>query len=127
MNARSKTWIDVYPIDRKPVFITPTGVKLQTSPELTRHIDAVWKPQAEKGRKSSLIPLVERIDFGEDQVMILAGYAEYAQAAGNADAIARNLPFAPQQGFSNFLSVGVVPVTSDGFILLQRRSLDLLT
>jgi len=62
--------------------------------------------------------------FTKEEVLLNLGVMSYAQTNGCLEAIKRNMYFAPKQGFLNNLSVGILPITSDGYIPLMRRADD---
>ncbi len=121
--------IDVYPFGiGNRVDVIPTGQLLTTNPELTAYIEEAWKPKAEKGWKSSWIPVVTRINeplglgpYSHGvRLEIDAGAITYAQTYGCLEAIKHNKHFAPKS--VNNLSIGVIPVTNDDHLLISRRN-----
>ncbi len=120
--------IDVYCFGiNNVVQILPTGKVLQTNPKLTAFIEEAWKPKSEKGCKSSWIPLVTKINESKittssDKLKfnIESGAMTYAQTHGCLEAIKQGKPFTPKS--INNLSIGVIPVTKDDYILLSKRN-----
>ncbi|MBI4149348.1 hypothetical protein HY491_02790 [Candidatus Woesearchaeota archaeon] len=112
--------IDVYPFGGRPVTVTPTDTVLVVSPPLQEYITAQWKPLSQKGYKSGWLPLVTKLRFSRKKADIVAGAMTYAQTNGCVQAILNDEPCAPPR--INNLSVSVIPLTSDGYVLLSRRN-----
>src|SRR3989338_891321 len=113
--------------NKNEVRVIPTGQTLTTNPELTAFIEEAWKPKAEKGRKNSWIPVVTKIHepfvvdiTGKSRFDIEAGAMTYAQTHGILQAIKKEKSFAPKAIHN--LSIGVIPVTNDGYLLISRRN-----
>lgn len=121
--------IDVYPFGyENEIRIVSTGKTLETNSELTAYIEETWKPKSEKGWKSSWIHIVTKINESRminspsDKLRfnIEAGAMTYAQTHGCLEAIKQGKPFAPKA--INNLSIGIIPITKDGYVILSRRN-----
>lgn len=115
--------IDIYPLKNRNVKISPAGELCQFNSELEAYINELWAPKQKAGWKSAWIPLMTNLSFDDADVKIKAKAITYAQTNGCLNSIIKKLPFAPPAGFVNNLSVGLIPMTNDGYIPISRRSL----
>ena len=97
----------------------PTGERFSARPEFSDFIDSQWEANR-KGWDNGFIPLVSRFALGEHTAAIEAGVMNYKQTSGWLDAIKAGSPKVPQ--FINNMSIGVIPVTSDGYVMATRRN-----
>ncbi len=112
--------IDIYPFHGRRVNVFDSHQDFLAGKELARYIEEKWNPKEEAGWKSSYIPIVARILYNLDSVIISAGTMTYAQTHGCLEAIKEGKSFAPE--VVNNLSIGVIPVTKDGYLILSRRN-----
>ena len=114
--------IDIYPFNGRSVSVVPTGAKLTLRGELEVFIEENWR--GKEKWDNAWIPLVSRIDVDDvkvpENVTIRAGAMSFKQTNGILQTIDRHLPFAPE-GIPN-LSLGIIPITSDGYTMISRRS-----
>ena len=115
--------IDIFPFKERKVEIIPTGKVLQLNMELESFVKEQWAPKKEAGWKSSWIPLYSKIDFKDDEIKFEAGVMTFAQCFGIIKAIEQGKSFTPKA--MNNLSVGAIPVTSDGYVMVSRRNVNL--
>lgn len=126
-----KRLIDIYPFESREVKVIGDGENLRVAPEILEYIKEKWALKATKGWKSSWIPIISKIcyytDFdgtnNKNLVDISAGIMTYAQTYALLQAMKEGKDFAPE--VLNNLSIGVIPVTSDGYVVISRRSNDL--
>jgi len=124
-----KKQIDIYPFNGKNVKITANGVNFVPNNELRDYIEKEWAPLKEKGYKSGWIPIASSILFEKDDIKVHAGVMNYKQTHGCLQAIKNHKKFAPKQKnippAINNLSIGIAPITLDGYAILRRRAFNL--
>ena len=111
--------LNIYPFNGRSVSVQPTFQPLVMSLELTAFAESDRFPFL---KYNSWIPLLSRIQFGETDVEVQAGVMNYLQTRGALEAIKSNQPFAETLQGVNNLSIGVIPITSDGYIMMSRRN-----
>jgi|SRR3989344_7322378 len=125
--------IDIYPLHELPLQITSVNEQLTLNPDLEKFVQESWN--GKESWDNAWIPVVRDFGYiGDKQTdmhptaisrfQINAGIMTYAQTHGILRAITENKPFAPSSGAIHNLSIGVIPVTSDGYVMLSRRSPD---
>lgn len=124
-----KPRIDVYPFNGRTVSVVPTGRKLRLTGDLETFVEENWK--GKEKWDNAWIPLISEIKVDDDRVFdpyrgglgdvkISAGAISFKQTHGILQTINGNEKFAPS-GIPN-LSLGIIPVTTDGYTMISRRS-----
>jgi len=111
--------IHILPFDGRPIRIRRTGNKLFLNEELQSFSASLPAPAY-----NSWIPMLERITYTPDHVELALGVMDYVQTAAALRAIKQDMPFAPADKIVNNLSIGIIPVTSDKYVMLTRRNQD---
>lgn len=112
--------IDIYTFEGKTVEIKPTGKRLTLNKKLRAWVDKQWAGKG--GWDNAWIPSLESIESCGTNVVIRSGVVSFSQTYGILQALENGLEFAPTSGGLNNLSIGVFPITSDGFLAIARRS-----
>ena len=118
---RTGAWIDVFPFRGRDLVVHYSGRRMSLNPALQAYADELWAPKAAKNYTDSWVPFAHRVSFTDGQVRVEAGAMRYHEIEGANKAIEEGLPFAPELGFNNSLSVGFVTGTEDSKVVLQRR------
>jgi len=121
--------IEIYPFNGNAVEVLPTDSIFVPNKKLGDYIEKEWISLKNKNYKSNWIPIVSRISSEKTNIKISAGVMDYKQTLGCLQAIKNHKKFAPKQEnippAINNLSIGIIPITSDGYTLLRRRAFNL--
>ncbi len=111
--------IEILPLNRREVKFTQTGERLSLRPEVSNFVNSQWDAKR-KGWDNGLMPLITGIELGQQTADIRAGVMDYKITSGLLDAIKAGSPQVPS--YVNNMSIGVIPVTSDGYVMVTRRN-----
>ena len=110
--------INIYPFDGKRVSVVPTEAKLELKGDLEEFVQENWK--GKEKWDNAWIPFATSMKTDAHNVIIKAGAMSFKQVNGILRTIEEDKSYAPV-GIPN-LSLGIIPVTTDGYTIISRRS-----
>jgi len=119
-NVMHKKYIQVWNFQNKKLKINPTGKEIKFNSEQEKFIKNNWESKKENGWSDSWIATIKKIKFLKKKINITAGAIKFSQINGWLQDIKTN-----KKRFSKIvpsISIGIFPITSDGFLILTRRN-----
>ena len=121
LNSKNKQYIKVWDFQNKKLEISPTGKEISFNSAQKNFIEKNWKDKRKKGWADSWIATIKKINFSNKRIKISSNAIKFSQVNGWLQSIENNLRKFPEVVPS--ISIGIFPVTSDGFLIFARRNL----
>ena len=121
IDSKNKPNIKVWDFQNKNLEISPTGKEILFNSEQKNFIEKSWKDKKKKGWADSWIATIRKINFSKKKIKIISDAIKFSQVNGWLQSIENNLRKFPEVVPS--ISIGIFPVTSDGFLIFARRNL----